>query len=363
MIALAVRLGTRLPFAEAAAVLAETRGIAMDHETLRCWTERAGQRAETETDAAVDAWYATYPASPPGPDLQVVSVDGAMVPLQHGVWAEVRTLAIGEGTQDATGAPQTTRLSYLSRLTDATAFGEVSTLETHRRGTRAATTVVAVTDGAEWIQGWIDGQRADAVRILDFAHAVEHVGAVAKAQFGAGTAEASEWLGVQAHALRHGQEETVLATLAALGATPGDAGDLAMATHRYLASRRDMIHYADFVRAGYPIGSGCVESANKTVVEARLKGAGMHWSRANVTPMLELRTMLRNGRWADRWPTIWAGLPERVPPPSRLAPAPDAPHPVTAAPPVPTRRPPTIVNGKPTKDHPWRRFPPFPAKP
>lgn len=363
MIALAVRLGTRLPFAEAAAVLAETWGIAMDHETLRCWTERAGHLAETETDAAVAAWYATYPASPPGPDLQVVSVDGAMVPLQHGVWAEVRTLAIGEGTQDATGTPQTSRLSYVSRLTDATAFGEVSTLETHRRGTRAATTVVAVTDGAEWIQGWIDGQRADAVRILDFAHAVEHLGAVAKAQFGAGTAAASEWLGVQAHALRHGQEEIVLATLAELGATPGDAGDLAAATHRYLASRRDMIRYADFGRAGYPIGSGCVESANKTVVEARLKGAGMHWSRANVTPLLELRTMLRNERWAERWPAIWAGLQRRQ---RRPRPTPGAstalPSPPPEAPAGP-RRPPTIVNGKPTKDHPWRRSSPFLAKP
>jgi len=361
VIALAVRLGTRLPFAEAASVLAETRGITMDHDTLRRWTERAGQVAEQDTDAAVAAWYASYPDSPPGPALQVVSVDGAMVPLQHGDWAEVRTLAIGEGTQDATGCPQTTRLSYVSRLTDAASFGEVSTLETHRRGTRAATTVVAVTEGAAWIQDWIDGQRADAVRILDFAHAVEHLGAVAKAQFGAGTAEASEWVGMQAHALRHGQEATVLATLAALGATPGDAGDLAAATARYLTSRRDMIHYADFVRAGYPIGSGCVESANKTVVEARLKGAGMHWSRANVTPMLELRTMLRNERWAERWTAIWADLQQQRQ--SRPCPVePTASPPKARVVPAPTRRPPTIVNGKPTKDHPWRRSSPFPAK-
>ena len=137
MIALAVRLGTRLPFAEAAEVLIETRGIAMDHDTLRRWTERAGQVAATETDAAVAAWYARYPESCPGPALQVVSVDGAMVPLQHGVWAEVRSLAIGESTQDASGQAQTTRLSYCSRLSTAEEFGRVSTLETHRRGTRA----------------------------------------------------------------------------------------------------------------------------------------------------------------------------------------------------------------------------------
>jgi len=29
-----------------------------------------------------------------------------------------------------------------------------------------------------------------------------------------------------------------------------------------------------------------VESANKLVVEGRLKGSGMHWARAQVTPMV-----------------------------------------------------------------------------
>lgn len=364
VIDLAVRLGTRLPFAEAAAVLAETRGIAMDHETLRRWTEAAGMVAEAETDAEVAAYYASYPESPPGPMLQVISVDGAMVPLQHGEWAEVRTLAIGEGSRDAQGHAHTTDLSYLSRLCTAEAFGVVSTLETQRRGTRAATTVVAVTDGAAWIQGWIDGQRSDAVRILDFAHAVEHLGAVAKACFGAGTAAASEWLGIQAHALRHGQEETVLAVLAAMDAPTGEAGEVVRATHAYLASRREMIRYATFVDAGYPIGSGCVESANKLVVEARLKGAGMHWRRTHVTPMLELRTMLRNGRWAERWPTIWERLRTRHQRPPRpiKPPTPTADLPPTPAP-LRSSRTPTIVNGKPTADHPWRKSSPFPAKP
>jgi hypothetical protein len=363
VIALAVRLGTRLPFAEAAAVLAETRGIGMDHETVRRWTEAVGVGAEAETDRAVAAYYATYPDSPPGPALQVVSVDGAMVPLRHGVWAEVRTLVIGEGVQDAQEQAQTTRLSYLSRLCTAEQFGAVSTLETQRRGTRTATTVVAVTDGAAWIQGWIDGQRDDAVRILDFAHAAEHLGVVAKACFGAGTASASEWLGLQVHALRHGQEETVLATLAELRATTGEAGEVAATTLHYLANRREMIRYAEFVAAGYPIGSGCVESANKTVVEARLKGGGMHWSHANVTPMLELRTMLRNGRWEERWPGLWDRLRTRHQRPHRPIepPTPPAARPPTPAQP-PLSRPPTMVNGKPTADHLWRRSSPFPAK-
>jgi hypothetical protein len=247
----------------------------------------------------------------------------------------------------------------------------VATLETHRRGTRASGTVVAVTDGATWIQGFLDGQCAEAVRILDFAHAVEHLGQVAQAVFGPGTAAASTWLGIQAHALRHGQEATVIATLAALAARPNgttESRDLVRQTHAYCATRQDLIRYADFVAAGYPIGSGSVESANKLLVEARLKGAGMHWHRDTVNPMLELRTMVGNDRWDERWAVLWPALCQRR---SRRPPGPvDRPAPAVEGPPLadppPTSPVPvrarTIVHGTPTADHPWRRDSPFPFR-
>jgi len=44
-----------------------------------------------------------------------------------------------------------------------------------------------------------------------------------------------------------------------------------------------------------------VESANKLVVEARLKGAGMHWGRHHVNPMLVLRNTVCNQRWQETW--------------------------------------------------------------
>ena len=47
-----------------------------------------------------------------------------------------------------------------------------------------------------------------------------------------------------------------------------------------------------------------VESANKLVVEDRLKGAGMHWAEANVNPMLALRNAVCNDRWEESWTVI-----------------------------------------------------------
>jgi hypothetical protein len=51
-----------------------------------------------------------------------------------------------------------------------------------------------------------------------------------------------------------------------------------------------------------------VESGNKLVVQARLKGSGMHWAEANVNPMLAIRNILCSGRWREEWPRIEARL-------------------------------------------------------
>jgi hypothetical protein len=59
------------------------------------------------------------------------------------------------------------------------------------------------------------------------------------------------------------------------------------------------MQYPLFQAQGWPIGSGIAESANKLVVEVRLKGAGMHWARASVNPMLALRNAVCNDRWDE----------------------------------------------------------------
>jgi hypothetical protein len=56
------------------------------------------------------------------------------------------------------------------------------------------------------------------------------------------------------------------------------------------------------------VASGATESGNKLVVEARLKGAGMHWAPPKVDSMLALRNVACNDRWDETWPQIAAQL-------------------------------------------------------
>ena len=93
-----------------------------------------------------------------------------------------------------------------------------------------------------------------------------------------------------------------------LAADPMAASEVRNRTVTYFTKRLAQVDYAAFQAAGYPIGSGSTESANKIVVEARLKGSGMHWARAHVDPLVALRTVACTNRWSEAWPRISARL-------------------------------------------------------
>jgi hypothetical protein len=313
------RLGTWMPFERAAKEVDYFLHVSMTEPTVRRATEGAGAAYVAVQTAEVEQLERALPAAPEGPAVQLMSVDGAYVPLVHQEWAEVKTLALGRVEEPVLEKSEpvvhTSELSYFSRLAEAEEFGRLALVETHRRGTETAQKVCAVTDGAEWEQGFIDLHREDAVRILDFPHAAEYVAVAGQAVLGEGTPLFQAWLKDTLHELKHGQPEKVLTTLRDMQAevnARGAGGEAAVKTIQksltYLEKRQEHIQYARFQALGYPIGSGSVESANKLVVEARLKGAGMRWARPHVDPMVALRNIACSDRWAEAWPQITGEL-------------------------------------------------------
>ena len=307
-----VRLGTWMPFVPAGQLLQAFTGVSCSPSTARRQTEAAGAVLVAQQTAAASA---LAPPCDPGPDTAArlqVSADGAMVALREGGWAEVKTVAVGRVTlrRDATGAwqPHTEDLSYFARLAAAEEFTRLAVVELHGRGVRAAAAVAGVQDGAPWLQGFLDYHCSDALRILDFPHALEHVAAAGRACWGAESSALAEWLGCQAHQLKtHGPLE-VVAELRRLQAAYPHAAEGIAEQLAYLEPRLAQMDYPGFAAAGWPLGSGLVESANKLVVEARLKGAGMRWAREQVNPLLGLRTVVCSDRWGVVWPQIAAGL-------------------------------------------------------
>ena len=305
-----------MPFEPAVQLLEAFTGVCISKSTGRRLTEAAGMMRVAQQEQQVRAMEAGKLEMPKEKtERLVLSVDGAMVPLVGGEWAEVRTMVIGEATststQEGKREKRTDKHSYFSRLTDSTTFQRAALAETERRGLYHASQVAAVNDGAEWIQQFVDYHRPDALRILDFPHAAERFTTIYQACQENGVALADEWPAEQRRRLKEEGGTAVLETLQELQQDHPEVGiDEPLA---YLRKREQMLQYPRFQQAGWPIGSGIVESANKLVVEARLKGSGMHWHPSQVNPMLALRNIVCNNRWDEAWSMIATELRQARP--------------------------------------------------
>lgn len=379
------RLGSWMPFKRAVESLADLLRVQVSEPTVRRWTEKWGTAYVGVQEEEVERIEQDFPAAPVGPDKMLLSVDGAMVPLVGGEWTEVKTLVLGV-IEDAVWENKewkvhASELSYFSRQMEAEHFGRVALCETHRRGLETAAQVVAVTDGAEWEQGFIDYHRQDAVRVLDFPHAAEYVARMGTTVWGSETETGKAWLSEQLHTLKHEGPTDVLSELRTLVQEHPELPELCDSL-AYLEKREAHMQYPTCLAQGWPMGSGAVESGNKVVVEARLKGAGMHWARANVNPMVALRTALCSDRWQEARPQILAyqhqqakrarqlrreqHLAEQAPTPVFTEPLPCIPaseSPVEVISPLPKSLadvPTSDVSDSPTPRKPWRPGPDHP---
>jgi hypothetical protein len=307
-----------------------------------------------------------------------MGADGAMVPLVGGEWGEVKLLSLGEplpggasaeasaetpGETPGETAPKVGRLSYFARLSSAEVFTTQAWGELHRRGVDGATAVAAIQDGAPWLQGFVDLHRPDAVRILDWPHAAEHLRALAEAVFGRETLRARQAAQrLRAWLWREGPQR-VLGVAAAWARAQPQQPDVAR-EQAYFQERAAQLAYPVFRAAGWPVGSGATESGHKQVMQARMKRAGMRWTRAHVNPVLALTTLTANDRWASEGPHLLAehrraGLAARRARQAarrsrhaQTSPAPPGPL-VTRPSTPPTPTPPQLA---PPPTHPWRRY-------
>ena len=164
---------------------------------------------------------------------------------------------------------------------------------------------VALTDGGNGLDDLMDVFFPRAVRILDFYHAAEHLGDLAKAYLG-GDATAAEALTEQwSHQMKQEGGGAILATLEALDLSGRSAA--ALEAHRQVTGYvRNNLHRMDYPRyrqEGWQIGSGHIEAACKTVVNQRLKQSGMRWGSDGADAVCHLRALYEgeSGQWDAFW--------------------------------------------------------------
>jgi hypothetical protein len=246
------------------------------------------------------------PASP----VMNVSIDGVLLNIRGEGWKEVKTVTISAVEaevsleRDEEKEVRLTHHSYRAGLWEAKEFAKQQWAEGCRRGLEKAPQIVSVNDGALWIWLIIAMCYAPCVEIIDWWHAVEKIWEAANSLWGQGQAQTVTWVQQQKDYLWAGNLRALLHQVRLLCPRGQPLNDKVRALVTYLFHHRRRMDYLTYRQAGYPVGSGSVESACKVVVQARMKQAGMRWSRQGAQAMLALRCVLLSDRWEEVWTSL-----------------------------------------------------------
>jgi hypothetical protein len=156
----------------------------------------------------------------------------------------------------------------------------------------AGNELVFISDGVLWLHDQLKESYPDAVMILDIYHVMEHLGTAAKAGIRQDKAR-DLWLRESYNLLTASRLDDVLVRLGRLNV----GVEVRRRLEQYLESNRYRMDYKMYLERGLCIGSGAIESANKSVVQARLKRSGQRWTTVGAQRVLNLRTCWMSGRW------------------------------------------------------------------
>lgn len=271
------------------------------------------QRLVQQIGPAFSAWMGQRPVEPtPAASVLYVAVDGTGVPMRKEelrgrkgkqpdgtartrevklgcVFTQLKTDEDGEPLRD----PQST--TYAATFTGAQTLGLRLRREAQLRGIAQAQRVAFLGDGASWVWKLAEQNFPQAVMILDFYHACEHVHRLAEWLYPnnpqQAKAQARRWVRM----LKTNGLEKVIAQAAEHLPRHGLRRNEALKELHYLQSNVERMRYKTFKKQGLFIGSGVVEAGCKTVVGQRTKQSGMLWIVPGAQNVLNIRCAVLSG--------------------------------------------------------------------
>jgi hypothetical protein len=255
-----------------------------------------------------------------------VSVDGVLVPMKDGDAqstraraAEAGKLTKGPAGYREAGCATVSFCDAKGEMISAIRFGrmpehkkerlkELLTAQVNHIVEREPhLKVIKLADGAEDNWSYLS---SDALprgpECIDFYHAAEHLNAALGAAYGDGSVMARRRFAELRHVLleERGGVETVIRALDNLKRRTQSA--LIARELGYFRGNRARMRYAELTAQGFPVGSGVVEAACKTLVAQRMKQSGMRWSQDGGQAILNLRGWSQSGRFDAAWALLAA---------------------------------------------------------
>jgi len=309
-------------FDKGAGLLAELAGLRLSEATVARTTEDAGARlaaaltaGQTFGPAADWDWHRDARGRP----TAYVAIDATGVRQQGdgGAAAEGRLAYVGmvfnpppdpHLVPPAGSRRPALAARYVSGLYPLADMGPLLRRQAAQVGMERAAVWVALTDGGAGLEDFVQQNfnRPDLVVILDFWHAASYLEELARLtqpqQEEAAGALARQWCGLL-------KSEGGAATLAVLREWAWPARKSAawraqwQRVQDYFGNNVHRMEYPEYLAEGWHIGSGAVESACKTVVGQRLKGAGKRWGAEGAHEVCHVRALYRSE--AGQWEAFW----------------------------------------------------------
>jgi hypothetical protein len=294
-----VDFGADSSFSAAVAKVREHYGLDVSQSAVRQFTQAHGEAMQLESEVNV-----SLPRE--GVKELLAEIDGTLLPIveigeaegdkrkQRGCkWQEARLCLAGQS--------QSLRRRYAATMGSVESAGRVWKACVAAAGAGHNTHLHCVGDGAQWIVSQVKEQFGkQASFLVDFYHLSQYLGAAAQAIAGPG---ARSWLWQQQDRMKANQSGEVLAELAAHREAESveDVSAPVRRCERYMQARLQYLDYAGALERGLPIGSGEIESGNRSVLQSRLKLSGAWWRAENAEKMLALRVVRANGEWRSYW--------------------------------------------------------------
>lgn len=288
--------------------------------TIRKETERMGalqEQIEREwiAQSQEEAWLqARQRQELPAPETLYCAIDAAKARTEprklpkppHEDWRDVKTLVWFQ-TQPVPERLQTARerrtgrqevplraihKQYACAIAEADTFGKLLWATACQVQADRAARLVMLGDGAPWIWNLVQTHFPQAIQIVDWYHAEEHLETVAQAAF-SDPEQQQAWLDPLRQALWEGQVEEVIQVCQSLASRC----PVAARNVHYFSTNAERMRYGRFRRMGLMIGSGVIESGCKQIVTQRLKLPGAQWLEQGAVYTAKARAAWLSGQW------------------------------------------------------------------
>ncbi len=169
-------------------------------------------------------------------------------------------------------------------------------------------TKLIITDAHKSISGYLEGNPvfSNYHRIIDFYHACEHLSHLAEAIHGKSNGQASGWYSKYRDILKNTEKGAVKLIRSAgyylKNNTCTTKKIKEVNKHLgYFKKHKRYMDYSRYKQNGWPIGSGVIEAACKSVVKQRMCRSGQRWSIKGGQAILNIRTVVKSERWDNFW--------------------------------------------------------------